>query len=317
MKHHNFKEAGMILIMVVLITSAILAVGLGIFAGVFNQLRSAGETRFSFNALYAADHGLERTLYLDRVAGPLCPGAVADGAGDIDCYALADFPIGNNACATVRVSKDIKCDETEEAGWTRIRATGLYPCGSGELGVKRAFCLQYQPAAGSSASFQESGGLVQGETEDFDQNVAQGGHDWTASTVVAGFSGAGYMEATPDSGVNNQPPPDYVANSPYMTYSINFTTTGTYYAWVRMNSPNGAADSLHAGLNGAATASADRMYNSGPSNKWTWTNDKIGGLRATVYIPSAGMYELFLWMREDGNRIDQWLLTTDGGFTPF
>lgn len=144
--------------MVVLITSAILAVGLGIFSNVFNQLRSAGETKYSFNAFYAADYGMERTLYLDRVAvgGPLCPGATIDGVGDIDCYTRGTasdpeypngFPIGNNACVTVRVSKDIKCDETEEAGWTRVRSTGLYQCGSGELAVKRAFCLAYQAAS--------------------------------------------------------------------------------------------------------------------------------------------------------------------------
>lgn len=152
----------MILVMVVLITSAILAVGLGIFSSVFNQLRSAGETKYSFNAFYAADRGAERTLYLDRVAagGPLCFGATIDGIGDIDCYTLGapppiavpgdtfpnGFPVGNNACVTVRVSKDIKCDDTEETGWTRIRSAGMYQCGSGELAVKRAFCLAYQAA---------------------------------------------------------------------------------------------------------------------------------------------------------------------------
>lgn len=148
------NQQGMILIMVVLITSAILAVGLGIFSSVFNQLRTASETRYSFNALYAADTGIERTLYLDRVIGPLCSGAVIDGIPDEDCYVRGTasdpehpngFPVGNNACVTVRVSKDIKCDDTAEVGFTRVRSTGLYQCGSGELGVKRAFCLSYQP----------------------------------------------------------------------------------------------------------------------------------------------------------------------------
>lgn len=144
----NKNKQGMILVMVVLITSAILAVGLGIFSSVFNQLRSASETKYSFNALYAADQGMERTLYLDRKAagGPLCSGAVIDAIPDVDCYILTDFPVGNSACVTARVSKDIKCDETAEAGWTRIRSTGKYQCSSGELAVKRAFCLNYQAA---------------------------------------------------------------------------------------------------------------------------------------------------------------------------
>lgn len=139
-------EQGMILVMVVLITSAILAVGLGIFASVFNQLRSASETKHSFNAFYAADYGVERTLYLDRAAGPLCPGITVDSVADVNCYVLTDFSAGNNACVTVRVSKDITCDGIAEASSTRIISTGLYQCGSGEFGVKRAFCLNYQPS---------------------------------------------------------------------------------------------------------------------------------------------------------------------------
>lgn len=312
------NEKGMILVMVVLIASAILAVGLGIFTSVFNQLRSASETKYSLNAFYAADRGIERTLYLDRVAGPLCPGVTTYDANNPYCYTLADFSVGGNACVTVRVSKGIQCNLTEERGWTRIQSTGLYQCDSGELGVKRAVCLNYQPAAARLASFQESGGLVRGEAEAFDQNAAQGSprRVWETRSSLAGFFGTGYLEALPDSGANNAPPPDYVTHSPYARYSMNITTTGIYYVWFRVSSPDGAGDSLHAGLDGIPTPSAERVVVLGPNNRWLWTNDKAGGARATVDMPVSGVYDLYFWMREDGLRVDQWLLTTDPSFVP-
>lgn len=311
MKDRNSQKTGMILVMVVLITSAILAVGLGIFSSVFNQLRSASETKYSFNAFYAADHGMERTLYLDRIAGPLCEGVNTGPEADVNCYTLADFAVGNNACVTVRVSKDIKCNETEEAGWTRVRSTGLYQCSSGELGVKRAFCLNYQAAAAQSASFQESGGLVQGETEDFDSNISQGApqHDWMPDTFVAGYSGSRYMLASPENNTNQNT--GYAINSPYLTYSIDFSTVGTYYVWIRMNGPDGGGDSLHAGIDGVEDPASDRI--AGAIGSWGWTNSTMDGVPATINIPVPGIYDLYLWMREDGNRIDQWLLTTDSG----
>lgn len=227
----------MILVMVVLITSAILAVGLGIFASVFNQLRSSSETRYSFNAFYAADRGMERALYLDRVAvgGPLCPGAVIDGIPDEDCYVLADFPVGNNACVTVRASKDIKCDNAAEAGSTRIKSTGLYQCGSGELGVKRAFCLNYQPAVSNDVlqlsattdpsavvnkyryvRFYTSSGLVwtAGDTVEYDvyldTNISGLGGIEIYNTDATFFRGSGW---TDQNGITGHPAGDISAQA--------------------------------------------------------------------------------------------------------
>lgn len=304
------NQEGMILVMVVLITSAILAVGLGIFSSVFNQLRTASETRFSFNAFYAADRGMERTLYLDRVVGPLCPGVTIDGTPDENCYILSDFDVGNNACVTVRVSKDIQCSGAAGAGLTRVQSTGLYQCGSGELGVKRAFCLNYQPTSASGASFTESGGLVSGEAEGFYQNVSQGAplHNWVEGSAVGGASGS-YMEALPNIGTNQNT--GYAANSPYLTYDIDFSTIGNYYVWIRMNGPDGGGDSLHAGIDSIESSASDRI--TGGIGSWSWTNSTMDGIPATIDIATTGVHELYLWMREDGNRIDQWLLTTDGG----
>lgn len=237
----SVHKKGMILVMVVLITSAILAVGLGIFASAFNQLRTASETRYSFNALYAADRGAERTLYLDRVAGPLCPGVAIDGVPDVDCYVLTDFPVGNNACVTVRVSKDIKCDNAAEADFTRIYSTGLYQCGSGELGVKRAFCLNYRPIAqndvlqfsattDSSAvankyryiRFYVSSGLIwaAGDTVEYDvylnTNIAGLGGIEIYNTDATFFRGSGW---TDQNGIAGHPAGDISAQAFQMRYS--------------------------------------------------------------------------------------------------
>src|SRR5207302_4042188 len=53
------------------------------------------------------------------------------------------------------------------------------------------------------AQVTEAGGVSVFEAEDFITNLsARSEHDWTFSNSVSGFSGLGYMEATPNTGAN-------------------------------------------------------------------------------------------------------------------
>src|SRR5262249_9267696 len=76
----------------------------------------------------------------------------------------------------------------------------------------------------------------------------------------------------------------------------------------------GASDSAHAGLDGAAIASADRLASFTAS--FGWSKSTLDGPVATVVVSTAGVHTVNLWMREDGFLADKGLLTTDASFRP-
>lgn len=127
----NFRRSssGMTLLLVVLILSALLSISLGIFTVVLGESRIAGEITDSFVALYAADQGMERMLYDNRVAGTVCPGSGACSYGPVTT------PLANGSCMTLRL------DRTGPN--TTVISTGEYRCGLPELSVKRALETTY------------------------------------------------------------------------------------------------------------------------------------------------------------------------------
>ena len=95
---------------------------------------------------------------------------------------------------------------------------------------------------------------------------------------------------------------------------MNFARTGTYYLWVRGNGPTGDDDSVHAGLNGQAVSSADRIALG--HDGWNWSQRTTDGPVATITVTQTGVQTVNLWMREDGSRVDKLLLTLDPNFVP-
>jgi hypothetical protein len=170
------------------------------------------------------------------------------------------------------------------------------------------------PAAGPTAYQQDSGpdGLVVMEAEGNDGNITQGGKSWTSYTATAGYSGASALQATSNTGVNNDT--GYVANSPRLDFRINFVRTGVHYVWIRGLGLNGNDDSVHVGLDGAAVGTADRISSLGTS--YGWTNSTMDGVRATINVTTTGLHVLNVWMREDGTVVDKVLLTTSASFVP-
>ena len=167
---------------------------------------------------------------------------------------------------------------------------------------------------GTSAGFQQdpATGLVAMEAENFDTNTAQGGHSWTLFPSGTASGGNG-MEATPNNGTNNNT--GYETSSPRLDYLVNFAQVGTHYVWVRGQGPVNTDDSLHVGLNGAGQSTSDRI--SGFSRTgWSWSNDTMDDVRATVEVTVPGEQMLNIWMREDGMRIDKIVLTTNASLQP-
>lgn len=124
------KQEGITLLLVMILLSAILSISLGIFNVVIGEIKISGEIADSFIALYAADEGIERVLYMDRSAHTICK--FAQGPG---CFTEADVPVASQGCYTVRVSKDER---------TEIVVAGQYRCGTNPVRVvKRGFEVTY------------------------------------------------------------------------------------------------------------------------------------------------------------------------------
>mgnify|MGYP001594645119 CR=1 FL=1 len=129
--HWDFQQQGITLLLVVVLLSAILSISVGIFNVVYGEFRISGEVADSFRALYAADEGIERTLYRDRQDRALC--GVVEG---LDCFVAADIPVLSGGRYSVRVSK--------EGGITAVTVAGQNREGADAARiVKRGFQVTY------------------------------------------------------------------------------------------------------------------------------------------------------------------------------
>ena len=123
------------------------------------------------------------------------------------------------------------------------------------------------------------------------------------------------MFSTPDAGVNANPPLDGV--SPRLDYCVNLPAAGTWFVWVRGCGIDGAANSVHVGVDGAPSNEGMQVGNFNALwdlNTWNWTSDTTVS-PARISVASAGIHTFNIWMREDGVRVDRFLLTTDALFS--
>ena len=202
---------------------------------------------------------------------------------------------------------------------TAYTLTGLSSSTAYDWRVKPSCGPSYATAAFTTTAqtcFQEASGRVTFEAESFQTNNPGTGspsRSWSSFTSSSG-SGGQAMTIT-GTGVN-------VQNSlvgPRLDYALNFTTTGTYYVWVRMAAgPDDIYDdSFHIGLDGGTPVTLNpnsTNYNNGNQN-WTWIK-AAGSTPFMVVINTPGAHTLNLWMREDGVRVDKIVMTTSSSYTP-
>jgi len=116
------------------------------------------------------------------------------------------------------------------------------------------------------------------------------------------------MQALPVSGTENDS--TYVADAPRLDYQVNFVQAGSYTIRFKgqplLDANYANSDTVHVGLNGVRTPSAERMRS---FNAAFWfSNRKIDAPRATITIPSPGVHTINVWMREDGFKADKIIL---------
>lgn len=161
--------------------------------------------------------------------------------------------------------------------------------------------------------------LIAREVEDWDANVTQGAFPWVADST-AGHSGGGAMLA--QGGGNDAIMwPDYYSMGSRLDYEVAFDAPGIYYVWIRGMSASGS-DTCIPGVDGTGWADAANPAGAlgvppqSPAD-WAWGGkDHLTFEAIAIYVPSAGMHMVNVWLREDGVILDKILLTTDPDYQP-
>ncbi len=156
------------------------------------------------------------------------------------------------------------------------------------------------------------GDIISIEAEHFHEREDRSGNGWQAVSLRHSSADES-LQALPNTGSIFDG--DYENTSPRLGYRANFEAAGRYYVWVRARGASNSDDSLHVGLNGQAPVSGELIE--GIFDNWGWTSTRRTGGRAYIDVPSAGVHEFDVWMREDGVIIDKFILTTDVNFEPW
>lgn len=148
--------------------------------------------------------------------------------------------------------------------------------------------------------------------------TSAGGRSWEITPgTTAGFQNAfegNSMRAMPNWGTNAGDS----TNGPQLMYQVNFPSTGDWYVSLRGRADSGNDDSVHIALDGntpvtyGSSGLSDGFSTS--SNSWNWV-ETFQGSRVRVNVPTAGVHNLGIWMREDGVAVDHIFLSKNAGAT--
>lgn len=171
-------------------------------------------------------------------------------------------------------------------------------------------------AAVHAGAATEARGLVALEAEDFTTNtsrtVSSTAYSWAAFSDIGGYSGAGFMEATPNDGATVATTPLNV--SPELQYSITFASPGTYHVWLRGYADTTETVSAYVGLDGTGPAAQIDLPKTGA---WSWSSTSAGSSApVTVTVGTAGPHTLNVWMRDAGFVLDKIVLSRNPNFSP-
>ncbi len=171
----------------------------------------------------------------------------------------------------------------------------------------------------------EVDGVIDIETEAFVSNIPRTinstNYQWQLSSTVPGFSGTGYMLATPQNGLvlNNA---NWLGVAPELQFTVNFNQIATHYVWARMYTPTNAFNSINTGLPAQGTPNATNTGSAlillaSQTNAWSWSTNRFGTNfpRPRVITAATGPQTFSVWMRADGTAIDRLILTTNINFS--
>ena len=185
----------------------------------------------------------------------------------------------------------------------------------------------------SDKIYQEVDGLVAIEAEHFSAQRFDKIRQWklinsenpssdTVQNILEAASGNAYMQILPDTRVTHDDKlivGENFSNTPgemaVLDYQVYFNTPGRYYVWVRCFSIGSEENGVHVGIDGTWPESGKRMQWCEGKNSWRWessqrTEEVHCGVPGLIYldVPASGVHTISFSMREDGFRMDKWLM---------
>lgn len=144
------------------------------------------------------------------------------------------------------------------------------------------------------------------------QTISGTAYAWGQQTDIAGFGGAGFLQALPNDGMVVDAA--WPATSAEARYTVTFANPGTYHVWLRGYASTAENASVYVGLNGASPVAA--RIDLGKTGAWTWSNAAAGSdVPVSVTVSSAGSHTLNIWMRDAGFALDRILLTRNPNYS--
>ena len=220
-----------------------------------------------------------------------------EGQSTIAAY-QADDALGTNSSQIISgTDTEITPPLSSENKFIRIGVTPIATSGT-TPGVE-VFSNWEGPV--SPAPFQSVNGLVVIKSTSATTAPGTGTFSSKVWTLESGTDGTNqYYTALANSG--NSTGDSLVG--PRIDHDINFTETGTYRVYLRMNGPSGSDDSVHVSIdNDPLTFGRYGLSRSG----WGWistVNGRPGPDEVEFTITSPGVKTVSVWMREDGVRYD-------------
>lgn len=191
----------------------------------------------------------------------------------------------------------------------------------------------FEAKAQSDKVYLEVNGLVAVEAEHYTTQRLDDVRQWklinkenpsldTLQNALEAASGNAYMQVLPDTRVTRADkliPGENFSNVPgkmaILDYQVYFNTPGKYYVWVRCFSIGSEENGLHVGINGMWPESGQRMQWCEGKGTWRWessqrTEEVHCGVPGLIYleVPAPGLHTISFSMREDGFRMDKWLM---------
>ena len=170
--------------------------------------------------------------------------------------------------------------------------------------------------SGTRPPIQQTESQVVIEAEDYDLSIKRGTHSWLPfnDSDASGGQAISVVRNVGDKVEADTTYPHYLDDSARVDYNIEFSEPGIYHVWLRGYGETSRDDSVHLGLDGEAYSSLEYFRfdpDIGMPRDWQWSNKlhhSNAGVPA-ITINEPGVYTLNVYMREDGFKLDQLLLT--------
>ena len=235
-------------------------------------------------------------------AGVTLDGTISDDGFPLSPGSVTTTWTKTSGPGTVTFGNSAAVDTT--AGFSEAGAYVLQlEASDGDLSDSDTVAITVNAEAGGTGPFQEEGGTVVMETENYDTSDQRSENNpWSEETSWAGYVGDGYMQA-PGGGSKTW------ATGAELTYEIDFSTAGTYYIWMRRYADSKNENAALVGLDGTQIGGTfdDQQAD---YDQWIWKEHGTA-----VYI-SATQHTFNLRKEEKNYGVDRIILTDDGGYTP-